>query len=121
MLCAKCQKEIPEGEVFEYAGKKFCEDCYVDALTRPKTCDPGAVMAAKTSRELQSQKGTEGLTPLQQKIYNFIKEKGKATPEEVAAHVGISREELDRQFAVLRHCELARGCKEGDKVFLTLM
>jgi hypothetical protein len=121
MLCAKCQKEIPQGEVFEHAGKKLCEDCYVEELARPKTCDPGAVMAAKTSRELQSQKGIEGLTPLQQKIYKFIKEKGKATHDEVAAHVGISREELEKQFAVLRHCELVRGCKEGDKVYLTLM
>jgi len=119
--CDKCQTDVPEIEIHEHRGRKLCEDCYVAALTRPQPCDPGAVSAARTSRELQGFKGAQGLTPLQKKIYDYLKEKGKATRPELAAYVGIPLEDLEKEFAVLRHCELARGFKEGNTVYLTLM
>ncbi|MDN5376447.1 MAG: hypothetical protein PWQ39_1488 [Thermacetogenium sp.] len=121
MRCEKCQADVPEDEIYGHAGMKLCEDCYIAALTRPQPCDPGAVSAARTARELQGQKGTDGLTPLQKKIYDYLKEKGKATREEIAGALGISPEELQNNFAVLRHCELARACKEGNTIYLTLM
>ncbi len=121
MRCDKCQAEVPEVEIHEHAGKKLCEDCYIAALTRPQPCDPAAVSAARASRQLQGHRGAEGLTPLQRKIYEYLKEKGKATREEVAAYMGMPWEELEKQFAILRHCELARAFKEGDTIYLTLM
>jgi len=121
MRCDKCGADVPETEIQNYYGQKLCEDCYIDVLSRPKACDPGAVMAARTSRQMLGLKGTQGLTPLQRKIYNFLKEKGKATHNEVANHLGISREELEKQFAVLRHCELVRGFKDKNTIYLTLM
>jgi len=33
--------------------------------------------------------------------------------------VNLKPEELEQQFAVLRHCELVRAFKEGGKVYLT--
>ena len=85
------------------------------------TCDPGAVSAARASRDLQGQKGTQGITPLQKKMYDYMKEKGKATREETAEYMNIPWEDLEKQFTVLRHCELMRAFKDGDKVYLTLM
>jgi hypothetical protein len=90
-------------------------------LSRPVTCDVGAVHAAKASRELQGQTGTQGLAPLQIKMYDYIKEKGKATREETAEYMNIPWEDLETQFTVLRHCELMRAFKEGDKVYLAVM
>lgn len=121
MRCEKCQADVPEEEIYEHGTQKICEDCYIEAMTRPQPCDPGAVSAARIARELQGHTGTEGLTPLQQKIYNYLKEKGKATRQEIVKELDIPPEELQKNFAVLRHCELARGCKEGDKIYLTLM
>jgi recombinational DNA repair protein (RecF pathway) len=121
MQCEKCQSEVPEDDIYVHAGRKLCEDCYVVALSRPVTCDVGAVHAAKASREMQGQTGTQGLAPLQIKMYDYIKEKGKATREETAEYMNIPWEDLEKQFTVLRHCELMRAFKEGDKVYLTLM
>ena len=39
-------------------------------------------------------------------------------PETVMEHFSLSQAELQTQVAVLRHCELVRGAKEGDRVFL---
>lgn len=121
MLCEKCKADVPEEEMFQFGGEKLCEDCYIETQSRPKPCDPGAVSAAKAARELQGHKGTAGLTPLQKRIYNLLKEKGKITGKEMVAMLGITPEELQGQFAVLRHCELARGFKEDNKIYFTLM
>ncbi|MGB4504061.1 MAG: winged helix-turn-helix domain-containing protein [Syntrophaceticus sp.] len=121
MRCEKCQVEVAKEEAFQHGGQTLCEDCYIETISRPQPCDPGAVSAAKAARELQGQKGLEGLTPVQKKIYNYLKEKGKATQAELAEYMQMSPDELQGHFAVLRHCELARGCKEGNKVYFTLM
>lgn len=121
LKCEFCQKPISDDEVYEYGGAKVCEDCYIEKMSKPKTCDPGAVMAAKTSRKMQNQQGTEGLSAIQLKIYNLLKENGKMTHGEILKATGLSKDELETQFAVLRHCELAKGCKEGNTIYLTLM
>ncbi len=121
MQCEKCQAEVADNDIYVHAGRKLCEDCYIVAMSRPVTCDVGAVHAARTSRELQGQTGTQGLTPLQKTLYEYIKEKGKATREETAEYMNIPWEDLEIQFTVLRHCELMRAFKEGDRVYLTPM
>ena len=63
-------------------------------------------------------KGGEGLTELQKAIYEFIKEKGKVTREQLIEYFKLSEAELQRQLATLRHCDLVRGHKEGDSIYL---
>ena len=121
MICEQCQQELPEEEAFKHAGKTVCEDCYVDLVSVPKTCDPMAVRSARLTRELQGQTGEDGLLPIQKQIYSFLKEQGQATREEIAEQFELSPKELEKHFAVLRHCELARGFKEGQTVYLTTM
>ena len=118
MNCERCGGLIPEGESYDHRGKKFCEDCYIGALQPPKTCDVAAVQAAKTHRETLGLKGTEGLTELQKAIYTFIKEQGKATKQELTDHFKLPIWELENQFATLRHCELVKGQKEGNNIYL---
>lgn len=50
--------------------------------------------AAKIVRELSGQKGTEGLTELQKKIYEYIKLKKKATAKEITAKFRLTSKEL---------------------------
>jgi hypothetical protein len=118
MKCQRCQREITEDESFTYLGETLCDDCYIDIRSSAKACDPWAVYSATRSRESMGLKGAEGLTPLQQAIYTFIKNKGKATGEEIITKFNISQHELQNQIATLRHCELVKGKKEGDRVYL---
>lgn len=121
MRCDKCDTEVPDDEIFVHAGRNLCEDCYISVMARPKPCDPGAVSAARASRELQGQQGTQGLTPVQRKLYDYLKDRGKAKREEVAAYMDMPMEDLEGVFAVMRHMCLVRGFKEDDTIFFTLM
>jgi hypothetical protein len=118
MNCAKCNDPIPNGEECNYLGKALCEDCYILALSPPKTCDVAAVHSAKKHRESMGQRGTDGLTDLQKNIVDFVNDKGKATKAEIAAHFELKGPELDKQFAVLRHCEVLKARKEPDNIYI---
>lgn len=114
MKCSKCGNELKD-DVYHYAGLQLCEDCYLDMVATPKTCDPWAVHTAKS---LTKQKPF--LTPLQEKILNLIKERGPITAEEICRELGITEADFRTNFAALRHMELARACKEGERVCYTL-
>ncbi|MFI5384107.1 MAG: hypothetical protein ACHQXK_07735 [Methanosarcina thermophila] len=62
--------------------------------------------------------GIDGLTELQKAIYEFIISSGGAKKEEVAKKFGISLLETENQFALLRHCELVKGQKRADYIYL---
>jgi DNA-directed RNA polymerase subunit RPC12/RpoP len=116
--CARCGREILENDSFQHLGRKLCEDCYIDVLNPPKACDPWAVYAATRSRQNQGIEGSEGLTDLQKAVYEFIREKGRMTREELIKHFNLKDIELQAQLAILRHCELVKGHKEGDRIYL---
>jgi late competence protein required for DNA uptake (superfamily II DNA/RNA helicase) len=118
MKCSRCGQEISEGDSYTHLGEIFCEDCYLDIRLEVKACDPWAVYSATRSRESANLKGTEGLTGLQKEIYALVKRKGKVTREEVIEELNLSEQEMQNQLATLRHCELVKGYKEGDKVYL---
>jgi hypothetical protein len=113
--CNSCGVSIEKGEEFEHLGRTLCEDCYLDALNPPKACDPWAVHTAKSSMAQGQQ-----LTPLQERILTLLKDRGPLTAQEVMSELKISESEFKNNFATLRHMELARGLKEGDKVSYTL-
>lgn len=120
MLCEKCGEKI-SGQAFKHAGKDYCEDCYIEAATELKTCDPLAVRSARLTREKFGQKGTEGLLPVQKQIYEYLQEQGRATREQIAKKFKVEQKDLEKHFSVLRHCELVKGLKEGDTIYMTLM
>lgn len=118
MNCERCGVPLGEEEINYYRGKNLCEDCYIGALQPPKSCDVTAVHIAKKHRELTGQTGTEGLTELQKEIFNFVKIKGKATRQELIDFFKLPDWEIEKQIAILRHCELVKGKKEAGNVFL---
>ena len=119
MQCEHCGTILKEAEFFRFGGQVLCDDCYMEASHPPKVCDPTAVASALSTRKQLGQTGTEGLTDLQTKIYQAIEQKGKVTKTDLASLVGVSVDVLEREFAVLRHCELVRAFKEGSAVYLT--
>jgi recombinational DNA repair protein (RecF pathway) len=118
MKCSRCGQEMSEGDSYTHRGETLCEDCYLDVRLEVKACDPWAVYSATRSRESADFKGTEGLTDLQKEIYALVKRKGKVTREEVIEGLNLSEQEMQTQLATLRHCELVKGHKEGDQVYL---
>ena len=120
MECANCGRQITAEDSYEHLGQRLCDDCYLDARQQVKACDPWAVYLAGRTREKAGASAEEGLTDLQQAIYDFIRQRGSVPPDEVMAHFNLSQAELQTQVAVLRRCELVRGKKEGDRVYLTL-
>ncbi len=120
MKCQKCRREIPENDAFSYRGETLCDDCYMDAVSPAKACDPWAVYNATRTRDTSGVSGADGLTETQKKVYEFIRVKSKTTRDEIMNEFKMSRSELEHITATLRHCEMVRGQKEGDKVYIVL-
>ncbi len=118
MKCDRCGKEIKEGDSYTHRGEILCEDCYLDIRLEVKSCDPWAVYSATRAREGANLKGTEGLTQVQKEIYEFVKQRGKVTREEVGESFSLLEPELQKELATLRHCELVKGYKEDGRVYL---
>ena len=118
MKCDRCGRELSADDGYQHLGKTFCEDCYIDIRYPAKACDPWAVYSATRSRETTGLKGTAGLTELQKVIYEFIRGKGKVTREQLIETFELGEAELQRQMATLRHCELVKGRKEGNSIYL---
>jgi len=96
----------------------LCDDCYMEENHPVQTCDPKAVRSAKVLGQSDSQSGKNSLDDLQKAIYKFVKDKGKVTLQEICAEFNLSPVRAQNQFAVLRHLELVKGKKEGDKTYI---
>jgi hypothetical protein len=118
--CQGCGKDVLEDNCFISEGKTLCEDCYINAGQRIRVCDPWGERSKLIFRESHGLSGTEGLTELQKSIYEFIKKQGKVTKEDLSKSLGLNAVELENEFAILRHCQLLKGKKEGDKIYLVL-
>lgn len=114
MHCERCGAVAEE--IREHGGKSLCEDCFLDAVSQVKTCDPWAVHLAKSDKG----RGAMFLTPMQERLYDLVKARGEIAPSDAAKELGLTEDELRREFATLRHLELLRACKRGDLILMTL-
>lgn len=114
--CARCGSQLND-DCYEFAGQTLCEDCYIDRMATPRTCDPWAVYTAKRTTE---QNKSIILTDVQKKIYDLIAKEGPIDMETVCSRLSISEEDFRNAFATLRHLELCRASKQGDRVVYTL-
>ena len=112
MICTRCNAKISRQEEHKHAGRTLCEDCYIDAVSAPKTCDPWAVYTATRT----DSKG-ESLTPKQQRILSLIKAQGPLALEQICNELSIDEQEFRTNFSTLRHMELAQACKKEGLVF----
>jgi len=110
--CNKCEALIKRGEEREYYGRTLCEDCYMDALSPARACNPWAVYTAKS---LSSKEGAVSET--QAKILTILKETGGAEPNILAEKIQVKLPDLEREIAALRHMEKVRAkLKDGKKI-----
>lgn len=120
MICTKCNNEIPAGEECQHRGQLLCEDCYVEMLEPPRTCDVAAVHSAKMARKMTGQEGTDGLTEMQKDFYHYVKTEGPVTAEQIMNKLNLSKLQMEKTFAILRHCELVHGFRENGKVLIKI-
>jgi hypothetical protein len=120
MKCDMCQAEILAGDEHDHLGRILCEDCCMEALSPMKTCDPWAVYSAKSFE--QHMGGDSTLNPIQKEMVAILEETGGLTPQDLLSRLGakLSVEDLQREFAALRHMEKARAEKRGDRIFWRL-
>ncbi|MCU0594198.1 MAG: hypothetical protein MUC98_01870 [Desulfobacterota bacterium] len=116
MECDRCQATIEPGDEKHHLGRTLCEDCYMDALSPVKACDPWAVHSAKSFEKHAESAPT--LTSVQSEILSILKETGGIEPQALLRELkaNLTQKDLEREFAVLRHMEKARGEKRGDRI-----
>jgi hypothetical protein len=117
MNCDRCGLNFEENLINHFQGSMLCEDCCFELMNPPKVCDPLAVSSTLSVRKQLGQTGTEGLTELQKKIYTTVAERGKISRDELTTRLKMTPKEMEREFAILRHCELLRAFKEGGTVY----
>lgn len=107
MTCGRCGQVLESGEEHQHAGQILCDDCYMDALSPAKACDPWAVYTA-------TRLGHQELNPRQETIMDLLRQKGIASLEELRQATGLDAKALERELAALRHLELTRGARGLD-------
>jgi hypothetical protein len=118
MNCSRCQTTILPGEEKEFRGQSLCEDCYMDALSPARTCDPWAVHSAKSFEKWEG--NAVMLTPIRERILDILKETGGAEPEVLCEKLDMKPADLEREIAALRHIEKIRGELRAGKKFIRL-
>lgn len=118
MNCSRCNRELSENQSYVYQGKVFCEDCLMDIGLSIKECDPWATFTDTSARKRHGETGTAGLTETEAKIYEFVRNKGRATRQEVMKSLGLSELDLKAQLLPLMHSELLKEHSEGDEMYL---
>jgi len=113
MQCDRCGRKIPENQETVFQGQTICEDCYIDALSPAKPCDPWAVYTAR------SLSGKDTIVTTQQRnLLNILEETKGIELETLATRLNLRMADLEREIATLRHMEKIRVVKQDDKKIL---
>ena len=120
MQCDRCGAELEKDNIFKIRWEKVCEECYIDNSLPKHPCDPIKQMNMENFMETMKKSPMEELSERQMKIYEFVKEKGKVTPGEIAKEFRLRELDLMQDFIVLRRLGLAKGTKEGSTVYYTV-
>jgi hypothetical protein len=121
MQCSRCQRELTEDQSYVNKGKIYCEDCLMDIGLSVQECDPWATYVDTAGRKRHGEKGADGMTALETRIYDYIKGRGRATRPEVMKEFGLDENELSRQLLPLMHADLVKErAEDGQQYLVTL-
>ncbi|MBU0908685.1 MAG: hypothetical protein KKA54_19870 [Proteobacteria bacterium] len=112
-----CLTDIDVGEERYLYGRVLCEDCYMDALSPAKTCDPWAVRSASIAASCGETMRTGGL---QKKILDLLKKIEGLPLAEPAQRLAVRPGDMEREIAALRHMEKVRAAMVNGRKVITL-
>ena len=117
MECEKCNSPLAQADACQHLGKTLCEDCYMDALSPTRTCDPWAQYNAKSFQGKPLK-----LCPTQERILEVLESQGPMSPEHLVDTLAgdWSRATLEREYATLKRLEKIRAVKGEDGILLRL-
>ena len=115
MNCDRCGTPIADGNEMQHHGRNLCEDCYMDALSPARACDPWAVYTAKSFSDTQP-----ALTETQKRILQVLKETGGVEPTALSEMLNMKMGDLEREFATLRHMEKVRAKMHNGRKIICL-
>lgn len=116
MQCDRCTSPIAAGDENRLRGQLLCEDCYMDALSPAKPCDPWAVYSAR------SLSGSEAIVTTRQRAILTILEESKGIElETLAEKLDLRVHDLEREMATLRHMDKIRVVKQDDRKLFKAM
>jgi len=107
MICDRCKVPIVAWEEMSLHGLTLCEDCYMDALSPARTCDPWAVHSAKSLLR-ESDTGHQ-ITETQARILDILEETGGIELRLLSERLRMKPSDVERDIAALRHMEKVRG------------
>jgi hypothetical protein len=115
MNCDRCHQAMAPGEEAMLHGQALCEDCYMDAFSPTRTCDPWAVRSAQHCKDSF---GSAAVSAGQAKILDILKETDGADIAFLSQRLGTASADIQREMAALRHMEKVRGAlQDGKKIF----
>jgi recombinational DNA repair protein (RecF pathway) len=114
MQCAKCHTPLTKDEAYYDGQDVLCEDCYLDKVAQPKTCDPWAVFHAKNTSDSQD------LTTTQEQLLNLLRNNPPLSEHTICQRLGLNQDDFLNNFATLRHMELAKACQINGQKYFTL-
>jgi len=112
-----CRIDIAEGEERYLHGRVLCEDCYMDALSPAKTCDPWAVRSASIAGACGETTQAGGL---QEKILDLLKKNAGLSLAELTQRLSVRPGDMEREIAALRHMEKVRSAIVNGRKVMTL-
>jgi len=101
MNCNRCGQLIPIDEEMDYYGQTFCEECYMEALSPARACDPWAVRSAQVLSRLDE--GFSELSDMQAKIINILRDTGGLELVILAQRLNIRVSDLERAGYLAAH------------------
>lgn len=113
IICGHCGTKTPEEYAVEQGGGKVCEDCAMSLMSPTKICDPWAVRMAASSMTTKGE-AIAALRGLEKKIHDLVTNEGRVAFEKLPEIMGVTRQEIERAAATLRHMELIRGDRRPD-------
>ncbi|MBI4284494.1 MAG: hypothetical protein HY670_01155 [Chloroflexi bacterium] len=118
MKCSRCGRELSEDQSYVHENKVLCEDCLMNIGLSIRECDPWASYSDARAPGKPFIKGSVMLTDSEQRIFEFVKKKGRATREEVMKNFNMDELALKAQLITLMHSEKVKERGEGNQLYL---
>ncbi|MBI9090458.1 MAG: hypothetical protein JEZ12_14680 [Desulfobacterium sp.] len=118
MQCDRCNQSVKKENLHKHNGNLLCEECYMDALSPARTCDPWASQSAKNFvRETGS---IATINETQARILGLLKRHKAMEISVIAEALEIALFDLKREIATLHHLEKVKPETREGKRLITL-